>query len=314
VIGFARAAGTIERAGGPSAVVCSELSLPAYRRVTVSQDLRLGAVLEFYDTHPISERQILDRLARDGIDPAALTEDILQDHDQDHFGGVAANDALAALARLDDGSRVLDVCCGLGGPARYFAHNHGCPVTGIDLTASRVEGARRLTAMTGLAGRVAYVCGNALAMPFADGTFDVVVAQEAFCHIPSKDMLIAECARVLAPGGRLAFTDILTTDTTPEIARERLREEMTHQELASAGGYREALDQAGLAVEAFEDLGEAWRVILADRLAMYRSLEAQTVERFGRGHFEKWDRAYSFFVGLYRTGELSGGRVLARKA
>ena len=53
--------------------------------------------------------------------------------------------------------------------------------------------------------------------------------------------------------------------------------------------------------------------ILLERLAMYRSLKDQTVERFGNEHFEKWDKAYSFFVGLYSSGELGGGRFLAQK-
>ena len=46
---------------------------------------------------------------------------------------------------------------------------------------------------------------------------------------------------------------------------------------------------------------------------MYRNLKDQTVARFGNEHFEKWDRAYSFFVRLYTSGELGGGRFLARK-
>jgi hypothetical protein len=47
---------------------------------------------------------------------------------------------------------------------------------------------------------------------------------------------------------------------------------------------------------------------------MYRSLEAQTVARLGRAHFERYDQAYDHFVGLYRSGVLSGALVLARKS
>jgi hypothetical protein len=46
---------------------------------------------------------------------------------------------------------------------------------------------------------------------------------------------------------------------------------------------------------------------------MYRSLKEQTVSSFGLAHFQKWDRTYSFFVGLYRSGELGGGRFVAHK-
>jgi len=271
-----------------------------------------GSVEAFYESHPISERQILDKLRAEGIDLVGLTEDSLQDHDQDHYGGVAANDALAARAAIDDGCEVLDVCCGLGGPSRYLAHNYGCRVTGVDLTESRIEGARKLTDMVGLAGRVSFRCANALALPFADRSFDVVISQEAFCHIPDKTRLLAQCLRVLRPGGRLVFTDVLQTAGTSDASKLRLQHEMAMAELATADFYCRQLEREGCEVAA-EDLTGEWRQTLVDRLAMYRSLKAQTVERFGPAHYAKWDKAYSFFVGLYESGELGGGRFLARR-
>ena len=277
----------------------------------MSEHSPISAVIEFYDTHPISERQILDKLHHDGVDLATLSEDTLQNYDQDHYGGLAANDALAARAGIDSDCHVLDVCCGLGGPARYLAHRYGCRVTGIDLTESRVEGARRLTEMTGLEDLVTVHCANALDLPFGDGSFDVVISQEAFGHIPDKDRLVTQCARVLKPGGRLAFTDILATDSTREATRDRLQAGMRFVELATQDEYRRRLEREGLAVEV-EDLSEEWRVILVERLAMYRGLKDQTIERFGEVHFRKWDDVYGFFVGLYEIGELGGGRFLAR--
>lgn len=279
----------------------------------MSQDQQVGAVTEFYETHPVNEQQIIDKLQGDGVDLANVTEDILQNHDQDHYGGVAANDALAALASIDDGCHVLDVCCGSGGPSRYLAQKYRCRVTGIDLTECRVEGAKRLTAMVGLDDNVTFQTANALDLAFDDGTFDVVISQEAVCHIPDKDRLVAQCARVLKPGGRLAFTDVLATDSTTESTRERLQREMTFLELGSQHTYLRQLERERCFVVEAQDVSDQWRVILIDRLAMYRSLKDQTVERFGSAHFTKWDNACSFFVGLYQTGELGGGRFLARR-
>lgn len=271
-------------------------------------------VVEFYDSHPISEQQILEKLNQDGIPAAGLSQEVLQDYDQDHFGGVEANDALAKACGIDASSLVLDVCCGLGGPARYLAQHYGCRAEGIDLTASRVAGAKRLTKLVGLSERVAFRTANALDNPFPDQSFDVVIGQEAWVHVPDKPRLIAECVRVVKLGGHIAFTDIVVHGDTSDASRRRLVEQMAFNEPETFDGYQQLLSAAGCTIEAASDLSRDWARILLDRLAMYRGLKSQTVERFGAAHFRKWDDAYSFFVGLYQSGELSGGRFVARRA
>ena len=69
----------------------------------------------FYNTHPISESQVLDKLAQTGADTSILTVELLQHHDQDHFGGLPATDALAHHGNINELTHVLDLCCGLGG-------------------------------------------------------------------------------------------------------------------------------------------------------------------------------------------------------
>ena len=271
-------------------------------------------VVQFYETHPINEQQILHDLARDGIALEGLTEGVLQAYDQDHFGGLDAVDVLAERAGIGNASHVLDVCSGMGGPARYLACHRGCRVTGLDVTRSRHEGAIRLTAMVELDHLVDFRLGNALEMPFAAASFDVVIGQEAFAHVPDKPRLVAECARVVKPGGVIAFTDILRRDTLTPEAAERLQREMTFLELESLEGYGRLLAENGCTVLEIDDLGAWWTEILVRRLAMYRSLEATTVAKFGRTHFERWDDAYAYFVGLFGAGQLTGGRFVARRA
>ena len=279
----------------------------------MAQDTHRERVQHFYDTHPINERQILEKLAEDGIDPAALSEDDLQNHDQDHYGGLAANDELARLAELDATCHVLDVCSGMGGPARYLAHNYGCRVTGIDLTRSRVDGAKKLTEAAGLDHLVDFRCANALDNPFDDGTFDVVISQEAFCHVPKKPRLIAECVRVLKTGGRMAFTDIVAGEALTDGERQRLQEEMAQTDLITRADYRDLLERQGCTVVEAADLSDEWTTILVERLSMYRGLKDQTIAQFGVDHYRQWDAGYSFFVGLFQTEALGGGRFLARK-
>jgi sarcosine/dimethylglycine N-methyltransferase len=277
-------------------------------------DPRLDAVESFYDFHPINAKQILDAVAARGIAPGAITEAVLQQHDQDHYGGTAATDRLMAEAGVRAEDVVLDVCSGMGGPARYLAWKTGCEVTGLDLTASRVAGAIELTRVAGLSDSVRFVHGNALDMPFANGAFTLAIAQEAFAHIPDKPRLLAECARVLRPGGRLVFSDIMHRGNLSLHDAQQLSEGMTFSEIETLEGYAEQLSSRGMEVVRLLDLTEEWTRILVERHAMYRSLEAQTIARLGREHFERYDRSYEHFVGLYRSGVLAGALIHAVKA
>ncbi len=84
-----------------------------------------------------------------------LTADDLFEFDQDHYGGIGAVDALARRAGVAEASRVLDVCAGLAGPARFLATRRGCHVVGVELHAGRAASAARLTRDVGLDARVA---------------------------------------------------------------------------------------------------------------------------------------------------------------
>src|SRR5262249_2207648 len=76
------------------------------------------SAIDFYDQHPISAQIILAKLeAARGTLEGLQPEDLFA-HDQDHYGGLAANDALALAAQIGLGSEVVDLCAGLGGPAR----------------------------------------------------------------------------------------------------------------------------------------------------------------------------------------------------
>ncbi len=140
------------------------------------------------------------------------------------------------------------------------------------------------------------------------------IAQEAFAHIPDKARLLAECARVLQPGGRLVFSDILHRGNLTADDARRLLEGMTFSEIETLDGYAEQLSLRGIAVVRLTDLTEEWTRILVVRHAMCRSLESDTVARLGREHFERYDRAYEHFVGLYQSGVLAGALVHAVKA
>lgn len=158
---------------------------------------------------------IRDALRTAGKDTASLRREDLAPVDQFHIGGEAATLELAALASLVPGQRVLDVGGGLGGPARTLAAAHGCRVTVLDLTAEFCQTGAQLTAWTGFADRVAFVNGDALALPFPDGSFDLVLTQHSTMNIPDKECLFQGLHRVLRPGGRLAVHEVLAGPRQP---------------------------------------------------------------------------------------------------
>ena len=270
-------------------------------------------VIDYYNRHPINETQILASLARRGKPPATLAPKDLFGLDQDHYGGLHAVEALARTAGIAGESTVLDVCAGLGGPARFLAWRYGCRVTGIDLTESRCRSATRLTRMVGLSRRVAFVRGDAAALPCASGSFTAVVSQKGWLHIPDKERCVRECFRVLAPGGRLAFTDWIAGSKLSPRERSQLQKWMAAVHVESLDGYQQLLAGAGFVAIDAEDLTGEWRWIMRERLAKHRKLQEEGVARFGRAAYEEYTQLYAFFAGLLETGKIGGGRLSATK-
>ncbi|MGQ0546450.1 MAG: class I SAM-dependent methyltransferase [Betaproteobacteria bacterium] len=97
---------------------------------------------------------------------------------------------------------------GIGGPARYFARRFGCQVTGIDLTAEFCEVARHLTRLLGMEDRVRFEPGDALAMPFADASFDGAYSMNVSMNIAGKGAFYREVRRVLKPGAWLLLSEV----------------------------------------------------------------------------------------------------------
>ena len=128
--------------------------------------------------------------------------------DEFHTRGRAATIELARRAALTPGLNVLDVGCGLGGSARYLASEHGCRVTGIDLTKEYVDAANALAELVGMKDLVTFHQASALDLPFPDGSFDAVWTQHVQMNIADKRAFYGQIARVLRPRGRLLFHDV----------------------------------------------------------------------------------------------------------
>ena len=273
----------------------------------------IHSAVDFYSRHPISLEIILEKLkaSRGHLDDVRPEE--LFAHDQDHYGGLAANDALAARARLAEGVKVADFCAGLGGPARYFAQRYGADVTGIELTPARVKGARELTRLVGLQDTVRVIEGDVMAVPLADASIDVVISQEALLHVPDKVRALAEAFRILKPGGRLAFTDWVAHRLLSEADKDLLWQGMAVTTLSSPRAYGELIERAGFELRSVEDLTADWGAILRERLAMYRKLRLEAQAAGAPAGHDAFYASYVRFVDLVNAGGLGGARFAAAK-
>jgi SAM-dependent methyltransferase len=120
-----------------------------------------------------------------------------------HIGGEAATEQLGRKIRLAVTDRVLDVGCGVGGATRQLADTFGCDCIGIDIRQDRIVEALLRTSALGLDERVTFQVAEGERLPFEDESFDVVVSQATWDHVPDKGGLIREAYRVLRDGGRL---------------------------------------------------------------------------------------------------------------
>jgi SAM-dependent methyltransferase len=175
---------------------------------------------------------------------------------------------LAVRAEVHSGMHVLDVGGGLGGSARMLAGQFGCRVTVLDLTEDFTRAGETLTERVGLGHLVSFHTGNALDMPFEDGSFDLVWTQHASMNIADKERLYGEMHRVLRPGGRLVLHDMMAGDggevhypvlwaPTPDISF--LRSPEATRALITETGFREVawVDATRITAEWFRDTMEA---------------------------------------------------------
>ncbi|MGC7094222.1 SAM-dependent methyltransferase [Amycolatopsis lurida] len=114
------------------------------------------------------------------------------------------------------GDRVLDLGCGIGGPAIRLARTTGAQVVGISNVATQIEQANARAGAEGMAGQVSFEQADALALPFPDESFDAAIAIESLIHM-DRDPALSEVARVLRPGGVLTAADFcVNAAVTPE--------------------------------------------------------------------------------------------------
>ena len=238
-------------------------------------------------------------------------------------------DATAALttrmiraARLSPGQDVLDVGCGSGAPACRLAEVYGVRVVGITTSGAGVAAARTRAAAAGLTGPSAasFEQRDGTDNRFPDNSFDRVWVLESSHLMRERERLVAECARVLRPGGRLVLCDLVRHREIPfQEVRDRRADFVT---LRAAFGdahfepltfYTAAAERHGLIVDEVEDLSSAtlptfdrWRA----NASTHRGAVSAALGADGLAAFE---RSCDILEGFWRDGTFGYGLFAAAK-
>ena len=204
-----------------------------------------------------SNKGLLDKIYKGleklGIDKNQLTQSDLSSFDEFHIGGSEGTLMLAEKLTMNASSSVLDIGCGIGGPARFLSSEFGCKVSGIDLTADFVNTGNSLTDQVGLSDKVKLIEASALNIPFADNSFDVSYMIHVGMNIADKDVLFSEAFRVTKPGGIFGIYDVMLIGNCELQYPLPWAVEEDGNAIASATDYISALIKAGFSLKHEDD-------------------------------------------------------------
>jgi SAM-dependent methyltransferase len=222
--------------------------------------------------------RILDAMQAAGISAGNVSVAALAPVDHFHACGFLATKELADSLPIRTGDHLVDIGCGIGGPARYLADRFGCRVDGIDITEPFVAAANHLSDLTGLLDRVSVRLGDGQSLPYQDRSFDGGYSQHVTMNVADRDRFFAEAFRVLRPGAFFALTEHGLGDGGPIHHPVPWSDDGTHEYLMRPGETVERLRFAGFDRIELAETGEKY-------LNGYRNVIALTergeLPRFG---------------------------------
>lgn len=249
-----------------------------------------------------------------------------------HYGVFVTGDEhlLAATGRLTDvmidaadiapGVEILDVGCGTGAPACRLATEHDVHVVGITTSDAGVLAARQRAADVGVEHRVAFECRDGMDNGLPDASFDRVWVLESSHLMRQRDRLMAECSRVLRPGGILALCDIMLRRPIPFEEVRRLRQPLSllravfgDARMEALGTYADLARQNELVVNEQRDLTAGTRPTFARWRENAERHRESVIARLTEQDWRRFVDACDVLEGFWDDGTLGYGLLVASK-
>jgi len=237
--------------------------------------------------------------------------------EQIHVGGWKSSMELAKRAGIKAGMHGLDLCSALGAGCRFLVKNFGVTMAGLDGTATMLSKARERAAAEGFAGKIEYFEGDVSKIPLAPESFEFVWGEDAWCYVVDKPGLIAGAAKVLKPGGILAFTDWIEGPRgLSQEEADRVNRFMKFPYMESRDGYEALIRANGLMIAESDDLTEEFAgyvdfyiKMLTDQL----TFDALKIIGDDLNLFQAMGGEMMFMSQLAHAGKMGRCRIIARK-
>ncbi len=236
---------------------------------------------------------------------------------QIHVGGMKASIDLAERAGISAGTKGVDLCCCNGADMRFLVRFHDvASMVGVDVTEAIVEQGRRLTHEEGLDDKIRFVHADACQSGLPSASADFIWSEDAWCYVPDKPKLIAEAARIVRPGGAIAFTDWVEGPAgLSDSEAQGFCGLMTFANVEDIPGYAKLLSANGCEVRVAEDTGRfaSYADLYINMIEMQFMYDALKPLGFRTDLLETFLGGFRFLSGLAHAGKIAQGRFIARR-
>lgn len=227
--------------------------------------------------------------------------------------GERLNEIMASRLPQKPGMSVLDIGCGIGGPACFIAARTGAVVTGVTNSQTGAAEAERVARDRGLGERVSFRVAEATDLPFADASYDVIWSCEAIHNVQDKAPAVRELSRVLRPGGTVVLGDLFLRRPAASSSLESLAQFSFH--LTTADDLISLLQTCGVRVHESIDIGHhvgPKSPALCAEICRARAARTQenTIERI---ILDRTVQATSLLADKFSDGEVGWGIWVGRK-